>query len=177
LDRSRGKRIAWVGVDPHSWISRRLELSRPKGSHGPATIHARIRSGRLQVALFLLTILFFLGIPLASHSRTADRIPALLVQILVAPKQYTGRQANVVGFLTGGPEIRLFLTQDHAEVRDLESSLEVEAATLIGSNCANKYVRVIGTVANVNTIWRIVDVVRISQLETFEVCWPLRQPG
>ncbi|MDH3521304.1 MAG: hypothetical protein OEM49_12685 [Myxococcales bacterium] len=99
-------------------------------------------------------------------------LPASLVQILVAPERYEGRRVNVVGYLAAGPQMRLFITRDHARVLDLESSVEVESEALGASDCMEKYARVVGKLARVNTIWRIVEVERVARLDAFESCWP-----
>jgi hypothetical protein len=62
-----------------------------------------------------------------------DPVPVPLIQLLVAPENFSGKQVQVVGFLQKKPTLQLFLTRDHAASLDVQSSVAVSDDSSDGS--------------------------------------------
>lgn len=105
------------------------------------------------------------------------QIPVSLVQLISNPRAtYGGDRIQVYGYLAHGVNLRLFLTQDHARIGDIASSVVVTDATadasLVQGTCPNNYVRLVGRLGRFDQIHlAVVDVEEVEIVQPRIVCW------
>jgi len=70
-----------------------------------------------------------------------------MVTLITTPRKAEGNRIQVIGYLQV-PDLRLFLTEDHAKEVDVASSVVVRDlspdGSLIRSTCAGGYVKIVG---------------------------------
>lgn len=103
-------------------------------------------------------------------------VPVSLVQLLIAPENFSGKQVQVVGFLQKKPTLQLFLTEDHATSLDIQSSVAVSDdspdGSLTQSDCLDHYVRVTGRFDRLMGVaWAIVGAKEVLRMDTIQPCW------
>jgi len=103
-------------------------------------------------------------------------IAAPFVRILTNPAEFIDKRVRVVGYLTFSPSLALYLTRDHAEFHDVESSVPVhdgsKDGSLTSSSCLNHYVQLTGTVRKRSDIKvELVDVEKVLRLDEPSICW------
>jgi hypothetical protein len=115
---------------------------------------------------------------IAVMSADSDRLEwrTSVVKLLASPEEFNGQIISVIGYLRYGSTLRLYLSRDHAKVRDFESSIAVidktEGATLIHSSCRDKYVRASGRFRRLDNgvEYGLADVVRVQNADDSQVC-------
>lgn len=114
--------------------------------------------------------------PSVATSGEQERIAVSLVSLLATPERFEGKFVHVVGYLTSGPALHLYLSKEHAKIFDLPSSIFINdtspGGTLTQSSCEGRFVRVRGVFGRYEGVQpAIVEVAQVDDLETHETCW------
>jgi hypothetical protein len=126
--------------------------------------------------------------PAGSSKDDAEEIGVSLVRLLALPEHYDGALVDVTGYLDDRG--LLFLTEDHAEVFDIETAIRFVDPTKDGEilqHCVGSYARIVGTFGirkegpvrkgdpSFYIISRLRRVTTIKKGPESTVCW--RAPG
>lgn len=101
---------------------------------------------------------------------------ASVVELLTQPDEFVNKEVMVIGYLGDTIQVSLFLTEDHAKIVDLESSIAVfdqtDNAALYSSTCLNNYVRLIAELERDKEFGYALTKVRFVQiLQGGSVCY------
>ena len=102
-----------------------------------------------RVCLFaILTSPLLVGCVSSNDTRSAERVRAAsLVQVLVDPKAYAGAKLEVHGYLACQINLKLYLSADHAMMKDSLSAVPVgepSATGIVSEACCDQYARIRG---------------------------------
>jgi hypothetical protein len=134
-----------------------------------------MRSGSLAGSV-LAVLIVSLATSCSGGDTDNGAVPVSVVRLLTDPKEFSGKQIEVTGYLQKNPTLRLFLSKDHGAARDIQSSVIVSddstGGSLTQSGCLNQYVQVTGTFdLLMGAAWAIVNVEDVMHVETVETCW------
>ena len=118
---------------------------------------------------------FMLAVLLANPVN-ANVYPVSLIELLAVPEKFNGKEISVIGYLNGTITFDLYLSRDHANILDRESSIEIIDNTpdgsLIQSSCASNYVQVKGTFKKrADSMYVIAYIKSVSIMESLKTCW------
>ena len=107
---------------------------------------------------------------------SASVYPVSLVQLLVTPEKYDGKDITVIGYLKHTITLQLYLTRDHANMLDKRSSITIldntSDGSLLQSSCAPSYVQIRGTFKRIKySMYVIYDVKEVLQMDNLKICY------
>lgn len=142
------------------------------------TSHRTARRAFLACALL---VLLWPLISLSNESRE-DVYYVPLVGLLTNPERFDGSLVRAMGFLKYDGQLRLYLTRDHAEIGDRQSSVVVvdttDDASLTESSCALKYVSVTARFRRFpDRSFGLIDVHDVFDRDSQEQCWSTKVPA
>lgn len=128
------------------------------------------------VAVLLLTPV---GSPLAVERDEVYYAP--LLGLLTTPERFEGRALRVMGFLKFNGELRIYLTRDHAEISDRQSSIVVvdttDDASLTESTCPSNYVSVTGEFKRFpDGSFGLINIREVVNRSDLDACWVTSEP-
>ncbi len=119
-----------------------------------------------------------------SFSNESVRVPSM-VNLIASPDSYSGSLVSVSGYLSSRPGFDLYLSKDHALMRDSASSISVENLdfrdSVLSEYCGGYYATVEGRVlkdakrpSSEIYSFAIVDLSRVLILDdgNLRECWP-----
>lgn len=101
--------------------------------------------------------------------------PVSLIELLTFPDRYVGDVIVVKGYLDVHAGLQLFLTKEHAEMRDYVSSIiisDTDNGDIVKSKCIGSYAEVKGTVdLQMGIVLILSNVTKIINPSTAVTCW------
>ena len=137
--------------------------------------------------LILLAALVLIPINLSADDYML--LPSL-VNIIANPKSFEGKRVGVYGYLTS-QGFALYLSKDHAKIRDIATAIQVENIDVnesaLSEHCGEKYARIEGRVLRDMSlppqadgevvffyIGELEKVVTFSDQWRSSTCWPMQ---
>lgn len=97
-----------------------------------------------------------------------------LVRLIVHPELFVGARVQVIGYLEDTVNLEIFLTKDHAIMRDYASSIlvnDTDTGEITFSECTSKYVEITGDFERTEDNNFIITNVTKIQTEEYKICW------
>ena len=133
------------------------------------------KSGRAVSLPILIRIVPILGAISACAVASPNTVNVSMAELIMDPAPYVGQTVAVTGYFKRHANLHLFLTDDHAEILDFESSIllsDTDEGDLHQLDCLERHVRVVGMlIAHSHGSYAIVDIQRIDDPGAEEVCW------
>ena len=139
-------------------------------------MNSSVRVRRRRVTLRPLGVFLVIGLISGWALSVAAAVHVSMVQLLINGQSYVGTRIEVVGYLSLGTTLALYLARDNALASDYSSSIAVgKYEGIIESSCLSRYVRARGIVQKPearNHLILAVDEILLTNRD--EVCWSRR---